>query len=282
MRWMIIAAIILWVFAITGCAFVTEDEPGESAADKADRETVKVFSEPDGEPSGEKFSEASPGKLKPLPEADKAAEAPSIQRPGIVNRDELKVIADGDYLLALVTKETTLRSDYQPDDLKAVPDYMYPSRDMKLRKEALDHLIKLWHAAKEDGVTPHILSAYRSYDYQAVLFQSYADTHGEEAANRFSARPGQSEHQLGTAVDFGGTPFDLTADFADTEQGHWLAENAHIFGFALSYPEGKEHITGYVFEPWHYRYIGVDAAVEWKESGKTLKEYLETKPQYFD
>ncbi len=275
-KWGIIAVSILWAVTITGCTPVTEDEPGEPAADEADCETVNVFSDPAGEASGKEPSEASPGKLEPLPEA------PSIQEPGIVDRDELKVIADGDYLLALVTKETTLPSDYEPDDLRPVPDYMYPSRDMKLRKEALDHLIKLWHAAEQDEVILHILSAYRSYDYQKGLFQSYAERHGEEAANRFSARPGQSEHQLGTTVDFGGTPFDLTADFADTEQGRWLAENAHHYGFALSYPESKEHITGYVFEPWHYRYIGVDAAVEWKESGQTLKEYLETKPQYFD
>jgi len=195
---------------------------------------------------------------------------------------ELKVISDGDYLLALVTKETTLKSDYEPPDLKPVPSYMNPSRDMQLREEALWHLEKLWDAANEDGVSLSIRSAYRSYNTQKRLFADYASRHGEEEANRFSARAGQSEHQLGTAVDFGGTGVDFSPEFGQTDQGRWLAENAHYFGFAMSYPEGKEYITGYVYEPWHYRYIGVDQAIEWKESGVTLKEYLEKQPQDFE
>ncbi|NLA46732.1 MAG: M15 family metallopeptidase, partial [Firmicutes bacterium] len=104
----------------------------------------------------------------------------------------------------------------------------------------------------------------------------------EEAANRFSARPGQSEHQLGTTVDFGGTSADWTTGFANTKQGKWLLNNAHLYGFALSYPEGKESVTGYIYEPWHFRYIGVAVAKEWKESGLVLCEFLKTKPQYFD
>ena len=196
--------------------------------------------------------------------------------------EDYKVISDGDYLLALVTKETTLRRDYVPSDLQPVPAYMNPSYSMKLRKEALEHLTGLFRAASEDGVILSIRSAYRSYSTQKSLFQDYASRHGEEKANRFSARPGQSEHQLGTTVDFGGTTADFTAAFAQTPQGDWLAENAYKYGFAMSYPRSKEHITGYIFEPWHYRYIGIDAAREWKESGKTLKEYLESKPQSYN
>jgi len=196
--------------------------------------------------------------------------------------ENYKVITDGDYLLALVTKETTLRSDYAPTDLHSIPAYMKPSYSMKLRKEALEHLTDLWHAADADGVTLGIRSAYRSYSTQKGLFQDYASRHGEEKANRFSARAGQSEHQLGTTVDFGGTGVDFQAAYAQTPQGEWLAANAYKYGFAMSYSQNKEHITGYIFEPWHYRYIGVDAAREWKESGKTLKEYLESKPQNYD
>ncbi len=194
---------------------------------------------------------------------------------------EYDIIRDGDYLLALVTKETTLKSNYSPGDLRQIPSHMNPSYEMYLRSEALEHLEKLYQAAEEDGVTLSIRSAYRSYETQKWTFQDYASRHGEEEANRFSARPGQSEHQLGTTVDFGGTAYDWSPEFANTEQGRWLAENAYKYGFAMSYPEGKEHITGYIFEPWHYRYIGVDEAVAWKESGKTLREYLEIKPQKF-
>jgi len=194
----------------------------------------------------------------------------------------LPVIADGDYLLALVTKETTLKSDYVPSDLRAIPDYMNPSYSMQLRAEALEQLELLWNAAAYDGIVMHIRSAYRSYSTQKDLFQDYANRYGEEEANRFSARAGQSEHQLGTTVDFGGTAVDYKAAFAETPQGSWLAENAYYFGFAMSYPENKEHITGYIFEPWHYRYIGIEAAAEWRASGKTLREFLEEKPQDYD
>ena len=126
--------------------------------------------------------------------------------------------------------------------------------------KALERLEKLYQAAEEDGITLDIRSAYRSYSTQKWLFNDYASRHGEEEANRFSARPGQSEHQLGTAVDFGGTSVDFTAAFGETDRGRWLAENAHKYGFALSYPQNKEHITGYIYEPWHFRYIGVEAA----------------------
>ncbi len=194
-----------------------------------------------------------------------------------------KTISDGNYLYALVTKETALRKDFAPADLQQIPAYMLPPRELWLREEALNHLVDLWQAAEEDGVILHILSTYRSYEYQEALFQNYADRHGEEEANRFSARPGQSEHQLGTAVDFGsGTGADFSAAFAETPQGEWLADNAHNYGFAMSYPEGKEYITGYIYEPWHFRYIGIEAALEWHTSALTLKEYLKTKPQYFE
>lgn len=198
------------------------------------------------------------------------------------DQPDLKVIANGDFLLALVTKDTTLSEDYEPADLEPVPSYMNPSYNMYLREMALEMLRALWYQANEDGVILSIRSAYRSYATQERLFYDYASRHGEEEANRFSARPGQSEHQLGTTVDFGGTAADLTAAFAETEQGLWLADNAHRFGFALSYPEGKEQITGYIFEPWHYRYIGVEAAHAWKDSGLTLKEFLETKSQFYE
>jgi len=194
----------------------------------------------------------------------------------------LQIVSDGNYLLALVTKATMLKSSYAPTDLVRIPEYMYPARELWLREEALRQLEKLWQAASNDGVKLTIISAYRSYDYQKTLFQNYANSYGEEAANRFSARAGQSEHQLGTTVDFGGTAVDLKAAYADTDQGRWLAENAYRFGFAMSYPEGKEEITGYIFEPWHYRYIGLEAAAEWHLSGLSLKEFLEQKSQYFD
>jgi zinc D-Ala-D-Ala carboxypeptidase len=189
----------------------------------------------------------------------------------------LMEIEDGDNLFAPVNKQTTLKPDYEPQDLRSIPEYMNPDRQMQLREPALRMLVALWHAAQFDGISLKVISAYRSYAYQGDLFQRYADNYGEEEANLFSARPGQSEHQLGTTVDFGGTAADLTAAFADTPQGLWLADHAHLFGFVMSYPEGSTEITGYIFEPWHFRYIGIEAALDLKRSGLTLTEYLNRK-----
>jgi zinc D-Ala-D-Ala carboxypeptidase len=190
---------------------------------------------------------------------------------------DLIVIEDGNELLVPVNKKTTLREDYEPEDLNAIPEYMNPDWNMLLRVPALRMLVALWHAAQFDGVSLNVVSAYRSYSYQEDLFQRYSDSHGPDEANRFSARPGQSEHQLGTTIDFGGTAFDLTAAFAETDQGLWLANNAYLFGFVMSYPEGGEDVTGYIYEPWHYRYIGVEEALNFKRSGLTLTEYLNRK-----
>ncbi len=264
-----------------GCGFnqfepaadpVIEEEEAETNGEQEEVGSLPGASGQDQDaPEDNAAGDETTGKSQSPPGDESAQEA-----------EEIKVISDGDYLLVLVTKETTLKSDYAPSDLQSIPADMNPSYSMQLRKEALEHLTELWYTAEADGVTLSIRSAYRSYSTQRSLFQNYADRHGEEEANRFSARPGQSEHQLGTAVDFGGTGVDFKAGFAQTPQGEWLAENAHKFGFALSYPQDKEYITGYIFEPWHYRYIGVDDAMEWKVSGKTLREYLESKPQDYE
>ena len=180
---------------------------------------------------------------------------------------------DGEDLFALVSKHTTL-GQYAPSDVVDIPASMTGGRSRRIREAILDELVAMIEAAAEDGVTLTVVSAYRSYDSQARIFSRYVRDYGEEAANRFSARPGQSEHQLGTTLDFGDTPHDWSARFADTPAGKWLRENAHYFGFAMSYPRDSEEITGYIFEPWHYRYIGMEAALEWHESGLTLFEYL--------
>ena len=271
----IILAICLIMLTAAGCSSGQVAEEPEKPVEQPEKpvEQPKPESEEETEP------EAEP---EPEPPAIPAPVQQPGENPAAGPKTELPVIADGDYLLALVTKETTLKSDYIPSGLRAVPAHMKPSYSMQLRAETLDQLEMLWQAAAYDGIELHIRSAYRSYSTQQGLYNDYVSRYGEEEASRFSARPGQSEHQLGTTVDFGGTSVDFKAAFADTAQGSWLAENAWYFGFAMSYPAGKENITGYIFEPWHYRYIGVDAAAEWKKSGLTLGEFLESKPQFYD
>lgn len=130
--------------------------------------------------------------------------------------------------------------------------------------------------AKKQGVQLTAFSAFRSYQRQQELYTSYVSKHGETQANRFSAKPGHSEHQTGLAFDFGGSDQSkwLKESFAATKEGKWLAANAHRYGFILRYPKGKEAITGYMYEPWHFRYLGSDLAGQVKNSGKTLEEYL--------
>lgn len=131
-------------------------------------------------------------------------------------------------------------------------------------------------AAKSSGVYLSVISSYRSYSYQSTLYNNYVKRDGQAAADRYSARPGHSEHQTGLAFDFGGTNqyHWFESSFADTAEGKWLAANAHKYGFILRYPKGKESITGYMFEPWHFRYVGSGEAPKILSSGKTLEEYL--------
>ena len=131
-------------------------------------------------------------------------------------------------------------------------------------------------AAKAQGIKLNPISAYRSYSYQKNLYNNYVRTYGQARADRFSAKPGHSEHQTGLAFDFGGPNQThwLEDSFAQTAEGKWLYANAHKYGFILRYPKGKESITGYMYEPWHYRYVGLEQATKIKNSGKTMEEYF--------
>lgn len=225
------------------------------------------------------LTDAEPDPPDELPEPDEDKVDEEIVPPPLPKPDgEPLHIADGDYLLALVNRNTTLGS-YAPRDIVPVPMKMNHIWQYNLRLEARDQLVLMGEAARADGVELKVISAYRSYGTQSELFRDYASRYGDEKANTFSARAGQSEHQLGTAVDFGGTSSDKTQAFADTAAGRWLAEHAYKYGFAMSYPESSSDITGYIYEPWHFRYIGVEAAAAWKESGLVLLQYLERQPQ---
>lgn len=226
------------------------------------------------------LKEASREHLKP--EHPLSNEEELMERHVLTELEFPRVIEDGDYLLALVNKQTTL-SNYRPTDLMEIDSKMVGANGPHyLREEAYQYFYKMWSDAKKEGITLYVISAYRSYEVQKTIFTRQVSTRGEREANRYSARPGESEHQLGTTVDFIGSIGEgLTAGFAHTPQGKWLRLNSYKYGFVMSYPEDKEYITGYIFEPWHYRYIGVEAAREWKESGLTLTEFLATKPQFF-
>ncbi|RFB18581.1 D-alanyl-D-alanine carboxypeptidase family protein [Bacillus sp. HNG] len=143
-------------------------------------------------------------------------------------------------------------------------------------KEAADALEQLFAGASNDGITLHAQSGYRSYGTQNMLYDSYVRAHGEEEASTFSAKPGQSEHQTGLAMDVTSDSVDnqLVQEFGETVEGKWVAEHAAEFGFIIRFQQGKEDITGYMYEPWHLRYVGVEHAKYMTEHGLTLEEYL--------
>jgi len=131
--------------------------------------------------------------------------------------------------------------------------------------------------AKALGFDLVAFSGFRSYEYQTTLYNNYVNRDGKEAADRYSARPGHSEHQTGLAFDVGEKSREdlwLTAEFGETPAGKWLADNAYKYGFILRYPEGKEDVTGFMYEAWHFRYLGIEKATEVKQTGLTLEEYL--------
>lgn len=185
------------------------------------------------------------------------------------------IVACGD-VLAPVDKQHRLEAGCEPEDLVTLPARFLAADGQQLRAEAAAAMVELLEAALDAGHELFVVSGYRSYALQEEVFQWHVDTYGREEAERVSARPGHSEHQLGTAADVSSRSvnLELVKAFGDTPEGRWLAANAHRFGFIISYPEGKEHVTGYDFEPWHLRYVGKDVAAEVVASGLTLHEFL--------
>jgi len=189
--------------------------------------------------------------------------------------------ADGESLTAKVNKEFKLIDDYAPTDLKNLnQDYLLYTNtgSIMLRQEAADYLKAMLTALqKETNKNVVIASGYRSYSEQFSLYVNWVRQLGQEEADKVSARPGFSEHQLGTVIDFidQETGLVLTNEFEKGTAGAWLKANSYKYGYIQSYPEGKESTTGYLHESWHYRYIGLDNADKVQQEGLTLKEWID-------
>ncbi len=173
--------------------------------------------------------------------------------------------------LMLVNKYTYLTNDYVPENLTNIP-LTYAFSGNQTTEEVLSAFKSMWTAAKKENLTIIVNSSYRDYQSQDEVWKYYEDIYGEEYADSIAARPGYSEHQTGLALDIV-TYGANKSNFDKTDEFKWLAENAHKYGFILRYPEGKEDITGYAYESWHYRYVGVETATEIKNKGITYDEY---------
>lgn len=194
--------------------------------------------------------------------------------------DGKNVIQNPANILALVNKNYTLPSNYIPSDLVR-PNVAFSFGGEKIekslmRKEAATALETMFNAAKTSGIELYAVSGYRSYSRQKSLFDTEINNYGKKQAIQAVAIPGSSEHQTGLAMDIASnsTHLNLTEGFASTKEGKWLAENAHLYGFILRYPKGKENITIYEYEPWHFRYVGVKAATIMYNHNWTLEEYF--------
>lgn len=172
------------------------------------------------------------------------------QMPSIETKDGITYVNG----ILLVNKTYGLPKDYDPG----------------VNSEAYSNLKAMQADASALGLNLSLQSGYRSYNTQKKLYNDYVKQDGEKKASMYSAKPGYSEHQTGLAFDVG----SVDSSFANTDSGKWLAENCHLYGFIIRYPKDKTDVTGYIYEPWHVRYLGVDTATKVKNSGLALEEYL--------
>lgn len=172
----------------------------------------------------------------------------------------------------LVNKFNNLTKDYKPDNLTFFSaEYAY-GNDQSLIKDAYDAYVSMFKAAKKKNITLIINSSYRDYEDQEEVYDNYSKWYGEEEADKTAARPGYSEHQTGYTVDIQ-TYKSTRNTFEDSDAFKWLQKNGYKYGFILRYPKGKEYLTGYDYESWHYRYVGVKIAKYIQENNITFDEY---------
>lgn len=196
-----------------------------------------------------------------------------------------------DSLLPIVTQKFGLSRDFAPSDLvklsEALPNRVTLGYPSEIRRVALQPLVEMIGAMEAAGLKPFIISGYRSYATQSIAWNKWLDREPDRAAI-LSAPPGHSEHQLGTTIDFGSPELpgivgeediQFHTYFYMTSESRWLEDNAHQYGFTLSYPRDSFELTGFYYEPWHYRYVGVELASQLKEAGQFLTAYqFETQP----
>lgn len=206
------------------------------------------------------------GNITAVSEGSCTVTVASSQNPQVSANVEVTVTAGAEltYIggILIVNKTYALPADYAPG----------------VDETAQAAFNEMQAAAADEDLNIYISSGYRSYDYQAGLYQRYVDKDGKAEADRYSARPGHSEHQTGLAFDLN----SIDNSFADTKEGKWVLRNCYKYGFIIRYPADKEDVTGYMWEPWHIRYLGKETAQSVYDSGLCLEEYLGITSQYVE
>ena len=235
-------------FCLAGCAKKVYAQSSKTAAKISSAEEEKF---------GRVFQKMS-GRAKEAICVTEENKAEFLKDLHEILEEEKTFRADDKSLFFLIDKKHAASSSYVPKDLVSLEKnslFDLNKAGMKIRSEAYSALNEMAQAALNDGIRLLVSSAYRSYSYQENLFNHYVSVDGLEQAERESARPGTSQHQLGAAVDFG----SISDDFYKTQMGQWVYKNAADYGWSLSFPKGYEDVTGYRWECWHFRYIGKNA-----------------------
>ena len=235
-------------FCLAGCAKKVYAQSSKTAAKISSAEEEKF---------GRVFQKMS-GRAKEAICVTEENKAEFLKDLHEILEEEKTFRADDKSLFFLIDKKHAASSSYVPKDLVSLEKnslFDLNKAGMKIRPEAYSALNEMAQAALNDGIRLLVSSAYRSYSYQENLFNHYVSVDGLEQAERESARPGTSQHQLGAAVDFG----SISDDFYKTQMGQWVYKNAADYGWSLSFPKGYEDVTGYRWECWHFRYIGKNA-----------------------
>lgn len=215
-------------------------------------------------PSPETTTPDTEPEPEPEPETDPPASSTPAPAPEYSGSHKMEVIDGITYFdgVMIANKTYTLPASYNPG----------------VQPEAMDAFYDMQAAAAADGISLWILSSFRSYEDQDVIYNRYVAQDGRDAADTYSSRPGHSDHQTGYTFDLN----SLEQDFQYDPAGQWLDKNCYKYGFIIRYPKGKESSTGYMYEPWHVRYIGVDLATKVTQSGLSLEEYFGITSQYQD
>ena len=212
--------------------------------------------------------------ISPLPTVEPTSTPTISPTPSATPKITYDITSDTS-LYKLVTRTLTIGPSYVPSDLVSVP--LVQNGQQYVSSQILDDLVQMFTDASKAGVNLYLVSGYRSYEDQVSLYNYYCDEFGMEHANAIDAVPGASEHQLGLAVDLGDVDrgCELDTCYSETSSASWLEQNAHKYGFILRYPEGKEDITGVIYSPWHYRYVGQELATLLTTKNQTMEEFFE-------
>jgi D-alanyl-D-alanine carboxypeptidase len=218
---------------------------------------ARLSAEEDGETVFDEFLAQVLEAAEIPPELSRRIISAAVESPAFI-LDLLTCLEGDPFLRRLVDKQHRLPDGYEPDDLVELSggSYLLGRKGLLLRAIAAEALETMAAAARAEGISLTVSSAYRSYDYQAEVYARNVRESGQAVADRESSRPGYSQHQTGLALDFG----SIDDSFAETGAGRWILVNGGRFGWSLSFPDGYEALTGYRWESWHYRYVGRELA----------------------